>query len=123
MHGADDPGADERPGRHAEEREAADDPERQRPGVALEDLGGPGRRDRDQDAPADGLHDPSRDELVKGLRAAGEQRTDREDRECQQIVTPVDGERVQGRGEVVVQQQASGDRREQCGHRNRRPGW
>ena len=46
-------GTDERPGGHPEEGQRADDPERPRPVVALEEVRGRGRPDRDEDAAAD----------------------------------------------------------------------
>ena len=57
---AEDRRPEERPGGHPEERQRADDAERPRPGVALEQVRRRGGPDRDEDAAADALDDPRR---------------------------------------------------------------
>ena len=81
---AEDRRPDERPGRHPEEGERADDAERPRPGVALEQVRCRRGGDRDEDAAAQPLDDPAGDQLVDRLGPAGQQRADREQGERDQ---------------------------------------
>ncbi len=81
MDGRQDRGAEERPGGHAQERQRSDEPERPCPRRTVEQVGGGGRPDRDEDATTDRLDEARRDELVEILGHAGEGAADREDHE------------------------------------------
>ena len=63
-----DRGPEERTGGHAEERQRADDAEGARASRAAEQVRRGRRPDRDEDAAADRLDEPGRDELVEVLR-------------------------------------------------------
>ena len=78
---AEDRGPEERAGRHPEERQRTDDPERARPSMALEEVRGGRRPDRNEDAATDPLDDPARNELVDRLTAAGDEAANDEDDE------------------------------------------
>jgi hypothetical protein len=70
--------AEERSGRHAEERQCPHDAECSRPGVAIEQVRGGRRPDRHEHTAADGLDEPRRDQLVEGLGPAGQRGADDE---------------------------------------------
>ena len=78
MDGAEDGGADHRPGRHAQEGQRADDAERAGPRRSAEQVGCGSRANRDQDAATERLDDPGRDQLVEVLGGPGQRGTDDE---------------------------------------------
>ena len=78
MERGEDGGADHGPGRHAEEGQGADHAQRPRPHGATEQVRGDRRPDRDQDAAADPLDEPCRDELVHRLGGARQRGPDGE---------------------------------------------
>ena len=69
--------ADDGPGGHAEEREGTDDAERARPRRAAEQVRRCRGPDRDEDAAADRLDEPCRDQLVHRLGRPRERRAER----------------------------------------------
>ncbi len=76
-----DRGAEERAGRHAEERERADEPEGTRPHRRFVQVGRGRRPDGHQHAAADRLDEARRDQLVEVLGEPGEHRSQHEDAE------------------------------------------
>ena len=75
---ADDPGPDEGAGGHPEEGQGPDHPESARPAVGPEQVRRGRRPDRHEDAAADCLDEPGRDEELEGRCQPGKQRADRE---------------------------------------------